>query len=76
MADQPTRRRWEYHVQSDLDLPPGATSPRMDSRQMAAALNKLDAAGWELVTYGQHQWANASAQEWWVFRRPYQEPSA
>ena len=61
--------RYQYRVTCPM-LPPGATSPIMDFRQMEDWLNTNDADGWEFVTYAQTRWANGVVQEWWVFRRP------
>lgn len=66
------KRKWEYRVQTGFDLPPGATSPIMNSGQMEYALNHLDENGWELVTWGQTPWHDRMTQTWWIFRRPYQ----
>ena len=67
---RPARARmWEYRVTMPI-LPPGATSPVMDYRQMEQWLGDMDAGGWELVTYGATHWHNMNKpQEWWVFRR-------
>jgi hypothetical protein len=67
MAD----RKWEHRVISRPDLPSGATSPMMDSRQMTDWLNLQDERGWELVSYGQTRWHDETTQEWWIFRRPH-----
>jgi hypothetical protein len=62
--------QYEY-LATQPDLPPGATSPRMDDRQMTDWLNALAARGWEFVGYGQKWWHNTDTpQDWWVFRKP------
>lgn len=63
------KRQWEYRVTHPM-LPPNATSPVMDSRQMQGWLNDMDASGWEFVSYGATNWANGHVQDWWIFRKP------
>jgi len=52
-------------------LPPGATSPIMDSRQMEEWANQLGAEGWEFVGYGARHWVGSEPfiQDWWIFRQ-------
>lgn len=69
-----SERKWEYLATSP-ELPPGATSPMMDSRDMAWWLNSMDERGWEFVSYGASHWhGSALPQSWWVFRRPAGAP--
>jgi hypothetical protein len=63
-----TETKWEYDVTMPI-LPPGATSPVMDFRQMTWWLNKRAEEGWEFIGCGQTHWANGTTQDWWVFRR-------
>lgn len=67
MAD----RKWEYIVYSTLPLLPDASSPRMDSGQIAAVLDDFDERGWELVCHGEKRWVSGSIDSHWVFRRPF-----
>lgn len=64
-----SERKWEY-LATQPELPPGATSPMMDSQDMTWWLNKMAAHGWEFVSYGATHWASGTVQEWWVFRHP------
>ncbi len=57
-----TQDHYEYRVTAPM-LPPGATSPVMDSRQMAEWLNDMDSHGWEFVGYAQTNWVNMPVQE-------------
>ena len=57
------------------ELPPRATTPVMDSRDMEGWLNSMDDKGWELVTYGATHWNDMSTQDWWIFRRPRNDNS-
>ena len=66
-------RHWEYLVVSDSDLPPDATSPVMDSRQMTRWMNKMDDRGWEFVGSGRKDWNDSWSQNWWVFRRLHRQ---
>lgn len=69
MGRDETRKRFEY-LATRPDLPPGATSPMMDSQQMTDWLNRMDELGWEFVSYGATHWHGREVpQEWWVFRR-------
>lgn len=68
--------RYEY-LATQPDLPPPnerrpsmRQSPMMDSEEMTIWLNKMDAAGWEFVGYGQKPWRDAHVQDWWIFRKP------
>lgn len=62
--------KFEYRVTAPM-LPPGATSPVMDHRDMEWWLNDMDAQGWEFVSYAQTHWHGKEVpQQWWVFRRP------
>lgn len=61
--------KYEY-LATRPDLPPDATSPVMDSRQMTDWLNAKAEQGWEFVSYGATHWHGRDIpQEWWVFRR-------
>ena len=61
--------KYMYNVMSRLPLPPNASSPLMDNRQMAQTLNDIDEQGWEFVSYAQTRWTDGTVQEWWIFRR-------
>lgn len=71
MPTEPSERKWEYYVTSDASLPPDATSPMMDARQMTDWFNHMDEQGWEFVGSSQKDWASGDVQNWMVFRRPY-----
>lgn len=71
-----TMSKYQYHVVSRPNLPPEATSPLMDSRQMEQWLNDMSERGWEFVSYGQTRWANGTVQEWWIFRRERKSDNA
>lgn len=62
--------KFEYRVTAPM-LPPGATSPVMDHRQMEWWLNDMGSQGWEFVSYGETHWhGKDKPQQWWIFRRP------
>lgn len=66
---KPVPVEWEYDVTQPM-LPPDATSPVMDHRQMADWLNRQAEDGWEFAGYGQKRWHNGEmVQDWWIFRR-------
>lgn len=59
---------YEYKCTRPM-LPPNATNPVMDSRQMENWLNEMDDDGWEFVGYAQKVWSGLH-QDWWIFRKP------
>ena len=66
-------KKYEYSVTAPM-LPPRELrrqpdSPMMDSRDMEWWLNSMGGKGWELVTYGQKNWCDATKQEWWIFKK-------
>lgn len=69
-GNQVPKPPYEFKVLSNIDLPPGATSPVMDSWQMTAQLNAMAEQGWEFVSYGATHWNSGPTQAWWIFRRP------
>ena len=64
--------KYEYKCTQPM-LPPGATSPVMDSSQMEDWLNTMDEHDWEFVGYGQKLWGGRDTQDWWIFRKPRTE---
>lgn len=69
MNEEAAITKYEYKV-TQPRLPPDATSPVMDYRQMTDWLNSMGGDGWELVTYGATHWHNnPTPQQWWIFRR-------
>lgn len=69
-------RRFKYlATQPDLPKPEERSSdmrdsPRMDNKEMADWLDRMDDQGWDFVGYGQTAWHERATQEWWIFKKP------